>query len=165
MTANEVVRQKMLNGKELKEVLLNKLQESLAIDPMFQEHMAYGRLQWTVQITLQMDNPNYKEHKIEAKGTESPEETRPGEAGRNGAIVTEGTVELKVEDGFTSPNAARVQNGLPVPIEVRQGGKTEAKEVRYDKGSAPPQKPAPVQNLSPRPPAPNPASISGSPRK
>lgn len=160
MTANEVVRQKMLNGKELKEVLLNKLQESLAIDPMFQEHMAYGRLQWTVQITLQMDNPNYKEHKVGAKGAEGPEET-----GRDGAIVMEGTVELKVEDGFTSPNAARVQNGLPVPIEVRQGGRTEAKEVRYDKESAPQQKPAPVQNLSLRPPATNPASVSGGLRK
>ncbi len=146
-TSQEVVRQKMLNGKELKEVLLNRLQESLAMDPMFQEHLAYGRLDWTVQITLKMDNMNYKEHKVQSKGREGD-----GEIGAGAE-----TQEFKIEDGFTSPNAARVQNGLPVPIDVRQGGRTEEKGIQYDKNSAPKAPVAPVQNLTPKLPQINPA--------
>jgi len=115
-TSKEIVGNQPLNGQELAHIILNDVNAVLSHDGLLgSNHIAFHRVSYEVLVTLHLDNPAYPEHKTVVR----PQGKRPN---------VEGPPPLKnpSEEAFVSsierhrdiisPNAARVDQGLPVSI-------------------------------------------------
>ena len=128
--STEFVVNKPLTGDELRKIIVSDLDDLLAKDGMFNSHIAYGRVGYTVSVELKLANPSYPEHK-----------TQGGPSKIEGAIEGRTLIPLEGEDRIgaritrnrevRSPNVARVANGLPVNVQTRQDGKVVEKALNY----------------------------------
>lgn len=134
--STETVQNKPLNGIETRKRIVMDVDEMLARDGMFTEYIAYGRLAYTVQITMHMDNLSFPEHRaiVRTKRDGVVEGTPP--------LVepSDEDVELVLERDrvIDSPNAVRIESDMPITVQTVQEGKLATRELRYDKQHVPP---------------------------
>lgn len=140
--SSEVVRQKPLGGLEVIELLVNDLRDLLGRDGMFAAHVGYGRLAWKIRVELQMDNISYPTH----VASRSSQKTKEKE-GVESFPLPEPKGKVRAKDlersrRVESPNAARIENGLPITVQAVSQGKLVTHELKYEKEGLPSQ-PAP----------------------
>lgn len=146
-TAKEIVENRPLTGTELQTIIRNDFETMLSKQPMLNGIMAFGRVSYEVTLKIHIDNPSHPHHvfmhksrpatvaeKIESPSKEALEPfplTGPSDDSLIMATETSHVIQ--------SPNRARVEDGLPVSISVRnQGGHLEEKQVQYPAEQLPP---------------------------
>lgn len=146
-TSKEVVPNKPLAGHELKQIMLKDFDNMLSGDGMFSAHIAYKRVAYEISIKLHVDNPLFPEHKNGRKSKDparnaSPEARTIEAPPLKNASDESQIAALKREREIDNPNGARLENGLPVNINLvnRQTGQVEEKSVTYDKEGVTPSK-------------------------
>lgn len=129
--STETIQNKPLSGLELEEVILRDVREVLDRDGMFSEYIAYGRVAYTVEISLHMANPSYSEHssKATAKVVGVLEGAPPL------AVVEGEQFELLTtrEREIESPNLTRIAHGMPIKVTTSQGGSPVTRDLHYPK--------------------------------
>ena len=139
-TARETIVNKALNGEEVQSLLRRDFDRLLQNTGLLQKHIAYGRIGWSVVLTLHLDNPYH---------SEDITRTRSTPAGRNvvaehperGAIEQFPLADVSAEADLVSqtlhreidsPNAERIRSGLPLSAEVRNlDGTRTTEEITY----------------------------------
>ena len=145
-TAAEVVPNRSLTGTELKAILLRDFTAMLDTDGYLSSQIAYSRVSYDLRVRLHLDNPFAGDHgevTISATSKESPRDTPlegvtqpapPLKEPSDKAVTSSRTRTRRID----SPNAARVEHGLPVQVSVRgQDGHLTDKAVKYPPDSAP----------------------------
>ena len=131
-TMRETAINKPLSGLELRDLIRADCERLLANEGSLSAHIAYGRVGYQLILRLQTGNPMMPATEIEIKSKPRVDipALEPVPLGGEG-VTTGGTT---VQRTVTSPNAERVREGLPVPIEVRQQDGTKTVErVVYPK--------------------------------
>ena len=149
-TLRETAINKPLTGAELRELLRRDFDRLLANEGSLSNHIAYGRVGYELILRLHTANPlipiaesqmkSRSPSVTELEGTKNSAgveiaEPRPELA----AVETPPLRNLGAEDEssiggttlqrtITSPNAERIREGLPVPVEVRQQDGTKTIE-------------------------------------
>ena len=145
-TANELVPNRPLPGSDLAKIILADCEKLLAADGMLTPHCAYGRISYTVRVTLHLDNPsapNYRSE-ISSKRRATAEvaanpplgaiEPAPPLADASPTAVLAATESHRVID---SPNLARMEHGIPVTVERRDmSGHVVEEQLRYPAAAA-----------------------------
>ena len=139
-TSRESVPNSPLSGAELREIIRRRCDDLLANFGILSPQMAFGRVAFSVTISLHIDNAMAADHAIaddsrrlatnlvaarpELKAIEPP----PLAAASPDAVVLAETLDARID----SPNAERVRHGMPVPVIVRQPDGTRTQEmVKY----------------------------------
>lgn len=136
--SSEVVPNKALSGSELAQLMLHDLAQVLERDGMFTHYVAYGRVAYKVRIEIQMDNPTFPRHEVQTRARAkvgTPLEGEPPLA----QPTSEDALDMILERDrvVDSPNAARVESGQPITVQIVQEGKLRTKEVRFDPDDVP----------------------------
>jgi hypothetical protein len=135
-TGRETVVNKALSGGELKKIILADCQRLVDAEGLLSEHIAFGRVAYSITLRLQIDNPYAAKDgvtivsvpKRDSSGqlgvVESLPLASPSPATELGAM----TLDRKID----SPNAERLREGLPVPVVVKgQDGTTQTESIKY----------------------------------
>jgi hypothetical protein len=144
-TSRESVPNTALSGGEVREVIRRRCDDLLAEFGILSDQMSFGRIAFTVAITVQVDNAMQREHSITAASrrvaTNIVAET-PGLAAIEPAPLADASpdsvvISLTADSAVDSPNAERVRVGIPVPVMVRQSDGTKTLErIRYPQDDA-----------------------------
>lgn len=139
-TNREVVPNTKLAGHEIRKILAADFERLLDNEGLLSAHIAFGRVSYTIDLKMHIDNPFHPESHIH---------TASRQIGRN--IVSDNpdlaaiepspldnpsadaTVEaLRLTRNITSPNAERVRHEMPVPAIRRQAdGTTTTEKITY----------------------------------
>ena len=142
MSRTQSIPGRSLNGTELKTILLNDVTRILDQDGMMANHIAYSKVAYEVVIKLHLDNISYPEHTSRtvsraatdqelAKNPDSGLETVQSFPMKNMSAEAV-SVGRKRERKITSTNLARIENDIPIEIQVRQSdGSVETKKEIY----------------------------------
>lgn len=136
---NENIPQRMLSGKELKAIMIEKFSQLLRGDTMLGDFMAYGRIRYDITLRYQVGNmpdivnrvssepigknilPSMPE--LEALEGPLPMKDPPPDT------VTGGD---RVSHMIDNPNFERLAHGLPIPVDVKQSsGAVVTEEIKY----------------------------------
>lgn len=137
-TQNEIVTNRALSGTELREIIRQKLDHLMNEEGLLTHYVAYGRIAFTLKLSLHLDNAWNRESEIEGSsapaGVNVPElaalESPPLTDPSADAIISSTQLDYSID----SPNAERLRHGLPVPIDVKQrDGTTSQESVTYPK--------------------------------
>lgn len=144
-TSKEIVHQRPLQGAELSKIIVADITKVLANSGCFTGHIAYGRCAYEVRVILHLDNPAYPTVTETVRSKAYPRDVTEGEHGSSELAAVEplplrepsadaylAADELHRE--IVSPNAARVENGLPITVIRReQNSETREELVTYSK--------------------------------
>jgi hypothetical protein len=139
-TLNEAIPNRALSGSEVKALILEDFERSLAAESLLADHLAYGRISWRVDLTLHIGNQfipvstSFTESK--SVGTNMLEAMPEMEAIEkfplNPPPADEITGGISVERTVESPNAERLRSGLPVPADIMlSDGTYTTKHIQY----------------------------------
>ncbi len=131
-TNSERVVNRPLSGDELKILLRADFERLLASEGMLSPHIAFGRIAYTIDLRLHMDNFVMPEsHSTIASRPPAVNvlPTKPELAAVEAMPLAEPSPKVAVgatrlTRSIDSPNAERLRNGLPVPVEVTQQDST-----------------------------------------
>lgn len=150
-TSKELVVNRPLRGTELAKIVMADVASMLAKDTMLANHIAYGRITYSVRLTLHLDAQQpYVATAVSRAPSDNQAEADPSLL----SIATGPTLPDPSKDAYLSsvertreiqsPNMARIEHGLPVTI-LAQGehGHAVEKEVVYP--------PEAVEGISPQP--------------
>lgn len=146
--SHERVPNRPLAGNELVQIIEKDVHDILARDGMFTQNIAFGRASYEVRISMHLDNPIYPQHVatiqsrpaavnvISLKPEMAALETFPlADNEGNKPELTEDETMFSTERHreIASPNAARVEHGMPLKIEKRNldTGVTELKDQKF----------------------------------
>ena len=138
--STEIVNNRPLSGRELREIMLKDLADILDKDGMFSGHIGIGRAAYKITVQLHLDNPSYPEHVTTVRSKqaasnetdEGKKHIEPGPLKEPGAEAV--VVALTREREIDSPNHARIEHNLPVSIMRRDptDGLLKEEQVFYD---------------------------------
>jgi hypothetical protein len=135
-SGKETIVNKALSGSELKEIIRRKLDRLMDNEGLLNAYVAYGRVGFTLNLKLHLDNMMQRESEIEGSsdvgtpGTEAPPLTDPSPE----AIIAGTELDYSID----SPNAERLRHELPVVLDVKQpDGTISQQTVKYPKEDAP----------------------------
>lgn len=145
VTSKEMVHQRPLAGTELAKIIVADVEHILSNSGCFTGHIAYGRCAYEVRVILHLDNPAYPTVTETARSKAYPRDVTEGEHGQpeleaieslplrnTGPDAYLAADELHRE--ILSPNAARVEHGLPITVIRReQNSETREESVLYPK--------------------------------
>jgi hypothetical protein len=146
-TSKEIVAQRPLQAAEARKIIVSDVDNILAQSGLFSGHIAYGRLAYEVRVILHMDNPAYPKDESVIRSKPYPKDVIEGE---HGHPELEAIEKLPLRDPspdaylaadelhreIVSPNAARVEHGLPITVIRReQNSETREELVHYDKSA------------------------------
>jgi len=121
--STERIANRPLSGGELKARILADVQRVLDSDGMFVDYLAYGEVGYRVSIEMRLTNPFMPKHLATvSSGTM--------EGGDPDEIPDDNFVGLELNREITSPNAERIDLGIPLKV-FSPSGKTT--EISYDK--------------------------------
>ena len=139
-TSRESVPNTALSGDEFKEVIRTRCDQLLANFGILAPNLAFGRVAFTITISLHVDNAMQPEHStftasrriatnvVSGNPALAAIEEAPLASPSPDAVVISRTADAKVD----SPNAERVRLGLPVPVVVKSADGTRTVEkVKY----------------------------------
>jgi hypothetical protein len=145
--STEVIPNRALSGEEVAQLILEDCERLIANESLLAPHLAYGRVSYSVTLTLHIDNQfipvstsfvNSERKGSNLVGTEDkpgamPElsalEPAPPLASPSSEAILSAA---KVERNVTSPNAERLRTGQGVPADVRQPDNTFRTEtIKY----------------------------------
>jgi len=145
-SGRETVVNRALSGGELKKLILADAQRLVDNEGLLSEHIAFGRVSYILSLKLHVDNPFMPDSTIELPSRKAPSdkiavepvlealESAPLTAPSPAAEVAA----MELERAITSPNAERLRNSMPVPVQVRQQDSTTTSEsIVYPPGSFP----------------------------
>jgi hypothetical protein len=136
--STETIRNKPLNGRELIEIAVNKFREQLERDCYFLPNLAYRRVSFSIKAIFHLSDILTK-HEVVAR------------VPREGAVEGEPPLALNDDEDslvvglernvvIDNPNITRVQNNLPVTVQVKNPQKPdemfpsfEDRKLHYDK--------------------------------
>lgn len=146
-TSKELVAQRPLAGAELAKIVTADVAHILSESGMFAGHIAYGRVAYEVRVILHLDNPAYPTVTETIHSKPFPKDVTEGESGKPElAAIEKLPLREPSEDAYlaadelhrdiVSPNAARVEHGLPITV-IRRDQNSETREelVHYDKSA------------------------------
>lgn len=126
-TSSERVVNKALSGTETKELILKDCQRLVDNEGTLAAHIAFGRVAWTLQLTIHTGNVYYPESTIKLDGS-APSEKLPLVDPPDDSSLGQTTLHRNV----TSPNEERVRVGMPIPVETRgQDGTRQTEMIQY----------------------------------
>lgn len=140
--ATEIVANKPLAGTELQQIILQDVEKALAEDCMLSGQIAYGRVSYDVRVTLHLDNPSNPRHLIRMAAKKIPADQHDKQPAR---IPIEGQPPLaearrtsivsatETHRDIPSPNAARIEAGLPLTTTRKEQGKFVEEKIHYEK--------------------------------
>ena len=133
-TLRETAINKPLTGLELGEIIRRDMERVIQGEGSLSAHIAYGRVGYEIILRIHTGNPYMPvtENSVRSRPDVATPEVEapplvdaPADASIGGTTLTR---------NITSPNAERVREGLPVPVEVRQQDGTKTVEnVVYPK--------------------------------
>lgn len=128
---SEIVPNLPLSGKELAEIIKADIAARIDSDGMFTAYVGYGRVTYEVVVKMHLDNFSYPEHEVRTR-------TRPTDKVEGVPPLkdpSEDAVELELERSrkIDSPNATRLEMGMPVKVTSMQAGRVVERELRYAK--------------------------------
>lgn len=139
-TSSERVPNRPLSGAELKVILRRDFDRLLANDGLLSDYVAYGRVAYTIVLRKHLDNlirPEGSSIAASAKASNAEVAAAPGMAALEtpplaspsaGAVDHTSTLDRRV----ASPNAERLREGMPIPVERKQqDGTTITEQVSY----------------------------------
>lgn len=144
-TSREIVAQRPLAGAELAKIIVADVTNVLGQSGLLVGHIAYGRVAYEVRVILHMDNPAYPKDETVVRSKPYPKDVTEGEHGSPQLAAVERLPLRNVSpDAYlaadelhreiASPNAARVENGLPITVIRReQNSETREELVTYNK--------------------------------
>lgn len=152
--SHETVPNRPLSGDEVRQIILKDVDNILTKDGMFAGHMGYGRISYRIRVEMQLDNPQFPEHKVEVTSRNPAKNFKPEDPRRSVAAppmksLVEGepgapsdihSIGVQRERVIDSPNHARLEHGLPITIDKKDLATGEIKpiEVNYDAAGLPP---------------------------
>jgi hypothetical protein len=145
-TGRETVVNKALSGDELKRIILADCQRLVDAEGMLSPHIAFGRVGYTISLKLHVDNPFIPDTTVEiASRTPSIQqlEKSPELAAIESAPLSSPSAEsepgaMDLTRTIDSPNAERLREGMPVPVQVKQqDGTTITESISYPPDSFP----------------------------
>lgn len=147
VTSKEMVHQRPLQGAELAKIIVSDVEKTLSNSGLFTGHVAYGRCAYEVRVILHLDNPAYPTVTETARSMPYPRDVTEGEHGQPELASVERLPLRDTSDDaylaadelhheIVSPNAARVEHGLPITVTRRdQNSETRDELVTYDKSA------------------------------
>lgn len=139
--SHERIANRPLSGQELKEIILKDVARTLDRDGMFIQNIAYSRVSYEVRTTLHLDIMTMPEHisttlsKAASKQeSDAKPELKSIEAGPtlNNPSDDDVVDSVEVHREINSPNGARVEHDMPLPlgkIDVESG---KEKTITYE---------------------------------
>ena len=152
--SNERVPNRHLSGTELREIIEKDVHSILTRDGMFSNHLGFARVAYEVRVSIHLDNPMYPHHvsTIESKKASIQQvdlnpaleaiETPPLHSTSGEEVLFSEELHRQI----LSPNAARVENDMPLTID-RRNLDTGAVEQVQQKFKGEPPDPAAVGNV------------------
>ena len=123
-TGAEKVVNNPLSGTEMKQLIMEDCQRLIDNEGTLSPHVAFGRVGYSITLTIQTGNVYYPQSKIVVEGGEKLPMVDPPPDASLGATT--------LQRNITSPNSERVRVGLPVPVVTRdQSGTTQTEMVKY----------------------------------
>jgi hypothetical protein len=131
-TMRETAINKPLGGAELRELLRADFERLLAGEGALSNHIAYGRVGWQIILRLHTANPLSPVAEIQSRPSGGTPGVEPAPL-RNLSPDDEDAIGgTTLQRTITSPNAERVREGLPVPVETRQqDGTRQVEKIVY----------------------------------
>jgi hypothetical protein len=135
-SSRETVVNRALSGDELKKIILADSQRLVDNEGMLSPHCAFGRVGYTLTLRLHMDNAfaSVSEITVASRPASIQQiEANPALAALD-SVPLKGASELaevgalELTRQITSPNAERLREGMPVPVQVKQQDGTIATE-------------------------------------
>ena len=150
-TSKEITSNTPLAGHELSAIIKRDISTMLDRDGMFQSHIAFKRVSYTVTIKLHLDIPEYPEHVTrllsrpasinQIKENPSLATLEPPPLDPKVHPLTEDMVLGGMERTRTidSPNIARIENDLPITVMSTDphNGQMVERQIHYDKDGLP----------------------------
>lgn len=146
----ETVENKPLAGQELQKIILADLKEKMDRDCVLNGVSAFSRVSYEVRYILHFDNQSFPKAEGTMQSRSATADEIEADLGRSNVVpelsdgipVTDDNVASQtMTRDIESPNQARVEFGLPVPVVTRGAdGKHEEREVKYTPSAAQPTK-------------------------
>lgn len=136
--SNELIGNRPLSGSELKQILIRDFTRMLDRDGMFQGHMGYRRAAFKIKLQMHLDNALYPEHTNEFTSRDPARNAKPPDTYIAAPPIKDAENDVVVgvehEREINSPNATRLQEGMPVQVPSRDPstGRIVEKPVVYD---------------------------------
>lgn len=144
-TSRELIINKPLAGTELSQIILSDAARMLESNGLLSGQIAYGRVSYSLRLTIHLDNPAMRESSDTARSRPRATDTiaaNPALAAIEAEPPLSSPSPDAVFDAFelqrdiTSPNLARVEFGLPVDVAVKdQDGHHIEHAVTYPPGA------------------------------
>lgn len=134
-TSKELVTNKPLAGAEIAKIVQADVARVMQNSGLFSGQIAYGRISWDIRVILHMDNPAYPTATEIVQSKPYPKDITdhaPELAAVESFPLRDTTADAylaadNLHRDIQSPNAARVEHGLPVTV-TRRGQNSETKE-------------------------------------
>jgi hypothetical protein len=146
-TSRELIANHPLTGPELKKIILDDITAVLDNDGVYLPTVAYGRCSYEVRVTLHTDNFMFPQQQAVARSREPARDklkARPELAAIEADLPLDDPSHLSFISAqerhrdIESPNAARIDHGLPVNVVRRENdGHWQEEQVTYDKSLVP----------------------------
>jgi hypothetical protein len=123
-SGKETIVNRALSGGELKRIIMSDAQRLVDNEGLLSEHIAFGRVGYTLTLRIHVDNPSVPDSTI-ASNTQFNKAIpviEPAPLLDPSPSAEVGAMEL--ERKIDSPNAERLREGLPIPVLVRQQDST-----------------------------------------
>jgi hypothetical protein len=143
-TLRETAINKPLTGLELSELIRRDMERVITGEGSLSAHIAYGRCAYEIVLRIHTANSMMPltENSIRSRAASTTElEAQPELAALEAPPLADAPPDASIGGTtltrrVTSPNAERVREGLPVPVEVRQQDGTKTVEnVVYPKAA------------------------------
>lgn len=140
--AQDAQPNKALSGVELAKIITNDITNILEQDGMLTGHIAYTKVAYSITVKIMTANPIIPNWTNKTKSKTSTEQQVAG----NEALAAVHAFPLKTADGdetanigvertrqIISPNQSRIENGLPISVNLRgPDGDIREEKVHYD---------------------------------
>jgi hypothetical protein len=125
------------------------VEEVLGKSGMFTNYIAYGRASYKITVDLHLANPSMPKATVTVRSRKPSRSVPPDDPmhtiedeppmvdpGPESAVVR-----LERDREITSPNATRIESGMPIEVQTHVDGKLVTRQIRYDASEVPPQPP------------------------
>lgn len=126
--SHEKIPNRPLAGNELVQIIERDVHDILTRDGMFTQNIAFGRVSYEIRVSLHLDNPLYPQHVSTVMSRPASKQQIAADpalaAVEYGPLVDPLTEDETVfaqerHREIQSPNAARVENGMPLILEKK----------------------------------------------
>ncbi len=127
------------------------MHEVLSKSGMFTSYIAYGRASYKITVDLHLANPSTPKATVTVRSRKPSRSVDPADPmhtiedepplvdpGPDSAVVR-----LERDREITSPNATRIESGMPIEAQTFKDGKLVTRQIKYDPADVP-QQPLPV---------------------